>query len=322
MNKFRFADALLRAPADAGAGGGAGGGDDPPAAPPADATGAPPAADPKGAPWWQASDYSAEEQEWLKSRGLTEDDVTRIVPKLVKGHRAAEQRIGKGIDRIIEKPGEGQAVTEWLAANRAALGLPDKEDGYQLTAPEFWPKDAPWNGDLAAKAQKLAFDNGIPPQFMQKITELYAADVKSLLDASEQGHRSATEAMMAELRKDYGGKTDAVVTLARQATEQVAQQAGLSSDAVTALSQVLSDKMGDANVIRFMAQIGRMMGEDTLLGGGKGGTLTATPAEGRAALSKFSAPDGEWAKAVAAGDMRRVAELRPEFERLAKLAAG
>ena len=36
----------------------------------------------------------------------------------------------------------------------------------------------------------------------------------------------------------------------------------------------------------------------------------------------FTAPDGEWAKAAAEGNAAKIAELRPKFMALAKLAAG
>jgi hypothetical protein len=110
-------------------------------APGAAAAAAPAAA----AKWFEDAAYSPEERSWLAAKGLAEDDPMAAMPKLVKGHRAAEQRIGKGLDAIIEKPAKDQPYDEWVKANREALGLPADEKGYQVAPPENWPKDLPWD---------------------------------------------------------------------------------------------------------------------------------------------------------------------------------
>ncbi|WP_186008593.1 hypothetical protein, partial [Salmonella enterica] len=79
--------------------------------------------------------------------------------------------------------------------------------------------------------------------------------------------------------------------------------------------------IGDANTIRFMAAIGDMMGDDGAVGLGKGGGLTTTPAEARAALARMRSRDGDYAKAYAKGDRAEMERLRPTIDRLTKIAA-
>jgi hypothetical protein len=273
------------------------------------------------APWWQAPDYGPEEQEWLRARGLTEDDFTKVAPKLVKGHRLAEQRLGRGLDRILDKPAEGQSYADWARANAAALGLPEKEDGYAVKRPESWPKDAPWDGEFEADARKWAFENGVPPAAFQGIVDRYASRVLALEQAAAEGMARDQATMMAELQREYGAQTEAAMTRARQGAEVVAQKAGLTPDQIAELGQVLGAKTGNATAIRFMAAIGEMLGEDTGIGLGRGGPLTMTPAEARAQLAAFTAEGSDWAKASASGNAAKIAELKPRFEQLAKLAA-
>lgn len=319
-NRLSFWRLATRAPADEGAAGGDGGQS---AADQAAAAAAAAAAAGTGTsePWWKGADYTAEEQQWLAARGLTEDDPLKILPKVVKGHRAAEQRIGRGLDSILDKPGKDQPLSEWLAANRASLGLPDKEDAYTAQPPADWPKDAKWDGELEAKARKIAFEAGVPPAAHQAYVNLFAAKVQEMDQAASQGLAQAQEAMMADLRRDYGEQVGTVLTKAKQGAQFVAEKAGLSSDALMNVSQVLSEKLGDANTIRFMAAIADAMGEDRGVGLGQGGTLTMTPAEARAELARFQSPEGEYGKAYAAGDASKLRELAARREHLAKLAA-
>ena len=117
-------------------------------------------------------------------------------------------------------------------------------------------------------------------------------------------------------------EAEAVIQRARQGAEAVAMKAGLSSEAVANLSDTMMDKIGDANVIRFMAAIGDMMGDDAAIGIGKGGALTTTPAEARQALAVQRSPEGAYAKAVKADNRAEIARLQPEIDRLTKIAAG
>jgi hypothetical protein len=318
---------LAFAPAD-GAGSTPPAGDPPPATPPATPPAGdpppatPPAGDPPKAAWWKDSAYSAEEQQWLAAKGLTEDDAMKILPKLVKGHRSAEQRIGKGLDSIMDRPAKGQDHAEWARANAASLGLPDQEDGYAAEPPEFWPKDLAWDKELEGAARKVAFEKGVHPSAHKAYVELFAQKMKSIeADATEKFQQANTQ-MMADLQKEWGAQTDAQMALARQGAQAVAERAGLDGEALERITGVLSKSSGDAQAIRFMAAIGAMMGEDSGVGLGNGGSLAKTPAEARAELARFEGPDGEYGKAYASGNMRAMKELRAKREQLAKLASG
>lgn len=314
MNRFiRFP--LFRAPSDEGAPGGAAAGDQ--------AAGAQAAAGAAAAAkWFEAADYSPEEREWLTAKGLAVEDPAAVLPKLVKGHRSAEQRIGKGLDSIMDRPKEGQSYAEWARANAAALGLPEAEDGYQVERPEGWPKDAPWNDDLASKARKIAFDHGLPPQALGAFTQLYAAQIASMNDAVDQQLEQSRSAMMGELEKDWGAAMPQKLAQARAGAQQLAQAAGLGSDALELFSAALAPKVGDPAVMRMFAAVGEMLGEDSAPGLGQGGGLAMTAAEAKAALDTEYGPDSEWARAGASRDHAKIAQLKPRFEQLSRLASG
>lgn len=320
----------LWAPADgagAGAAADAGAGDAAAAAAAAaagvgEAAGAAAAPGQAAAPWYQTDIITSEERDWLTAKGLALDDPQAVLPKLVRGHRSAEQFMGKGVDKLLERPTEGQDWADWAAKNRTALGLPDKEDGYSVEPPDFWPKDAAWDADLEANARKLAFENGVPPAVHQKYVGLFAQKMKALDDAAKSGYTAANDKMMTDLSRDFGAEMPAVLNRARQAASFVAEQAGVSAEGMQAFIQTLTDKAGgDAIAVKVMAKIGELMGEDTAVGLGRGAGAMMTPAEASAEFARFTAADGEWAKAAASGDSGKIAELRPTFERLAKLAA-
>ena len=272
--------------------------------------------------WWEGETFSAEEKQWLAARGLTEDDPLVAIPKMVKGHRAAEARIGKGLDTIIDRPAKDQPFTDWIAQNREALGLPKDEAGYQVQRPEAWPKGAPWNEASEAKVRAVGVKYGLHPEAVQEIVNIAAQDaLQTYQDAAAMGEE-AKRTLMADMEKQYGDQTPKVIQKARLGAQAVAEKAGLQMDAVANLSDMLTDKIGDANAIRFMAAIGDMLGDDTALGMGKGGTLTTTPAEARAELARLRGPDGEYAKAFAKGDRAEMERLRPRMDSLTRIATG
>lgn len=311
MNKrFWMRFAPVWAPEDGGAGAGA---DDA-----AVATG-----EQTAAKWFEGDILTADERTWLGTKGLNLDDPLQAIPKLVRGHRSAEQYIGKGIDRIIERPGEGQSYAEWARANAAALGLPEAAEGYQIAPPESWPKDAQWDTGFEAEFRKIAFEEGLPSAAANKLVALYAEKVKGLNDAAEQGYAQANTAMMGELARDYGEQVPAVIARAKQGAQAIAQKAGLDGEALTAVTARLSRDMGDAQTIRFMAAIGELMGEDTsvAMGAGAGAGLIATRAQAEQAFAEFMKPDGEWAKASLARDPGAISRLRPKFDQLTRAVA-
>jgi hypothetical protein len=290
--------------------------------PPVTDPNAPPAGGTPPSPrWFEADTYAPEEREWLTARGLAVDDPLAVIPKLVKGHRGAEQKLGKGLDSIMDRPGKDQPLPDWLRANAAVLGLPDSEDGYKVDPPEGWPKDMPWDGELEAAARKLAFDAGVPKSAHDAYVGLFATKMQALEQAATEGLAKAREAMMGELTRDWGDAVPAKIAQAQQAASAFGVQAGLSAEQIAGITQVLAEKTGDAGVLKLFAAIGAAMGEDRGLGLGAGGGLTMTPAEAKEELRRFESPEGDYGKAFAAGDYRRLAELKARREQLSRIAA-
>lgn len=305
----------------------------PPAAAPTTPAGAPPVAAPApaapttpaapAAPWWEGQSYTAEERNWLTARGWTKPDMAEVLPSVVKTARNAEQLIGKGVDKVMDRPAKDQTLPAFLKANAAILGLPDKPDAYAVQPPADWPKTMAWDADMEAKARQVAFDNGVPPEAHKAYVEMFAQKMKGMIGAAEGDFAAAQAKMRGELETDWGAQTDARINQARQAAQHFAEKAGISTEALSAMSNVLSKEVGDAAVIRMFQAIGAAMSEDRAVAlNNAGGSLTMTPAEARQQLSEFTKPGSDWYEATRTNNRSRIAELKPRYEQLARVAAG
>ena len=218
-------------------------------------------------------------------------------------------------------------MADWLKANGAVFGIPEAPDGYKIDKPDTWPKDAPWDDKLEAKARELGHTHGLTGDQMGAMVGLFAEHTASLVQGAEQGQEQAQAALRAELQRDWGDQFDAKTAQAQQAFAAVAEAAGLDEAAKLDAATALIGKTGDGNVMRLFAALGDMMGEDTMprIAGGGGAQLGMTPAEARAELAAMEDPDSEYAKATAAKRQGRAvpnwAELTERRTYLAKLAA-
>lgn len=273
-----------------------------------------------GAKWWEGAPEN--QRQFLTAKGLTLDDPTQVLPKVIDIAANLEKRIGRGMETIIDRPAKDEAFGDWARKNAAALGLPEKEDGYTVQKPDFWPKDAPWDEKLEGAARSLAFKHGLPPAAFQEFVNLQAQTMKGLMDGADTALATARENMMTELNRDWGTQTGARITQAKQGLQYVAEQAGLSSEATQAALGTLSEKAGDAAAIRMFQKIGELLGNDTIVQGAGGMGFGTTPAEARAQLAKMRAPDGEYAKAVQTNNRAELARLTPLVDRLTKISTG
>ena len=274
------------------------------------------------AKWWQGERFADPARQYLTAKGLTVDDPLEALQKTVDIAANAEKRIGKGLDSILDKPAKGEAYPDWVAKNREALGLPKDETGYEVAKPEAWPKDAPWNAAGEAKVKAVAVKYGIPKEAVQELVNIQAEDALASYNETASMTTKAKAELMAELEKDYGDQTPKVMHEARLGAQFIGEKAGLSTEAIANLADVLTDKTGDANAIRAFRVIGQMLGDDSAVGMGRGGGLTTTPAEARAEIARQRSPDGDYAKAVKAGDRAEIARLQPTIDRLTRIAAG
>lgn len=271
------------------------------------------------AKWWEG--LAEHQRAYLTPKGLTVDDPMQALPKIIDIAANAEKRIGKGIDSIMDKPAKDQAFADWARANAEALGLPADANGYEVKPPENWPKDLPWNDVGEKAAREVALAHGVHPAAHQAYINLQAQMVMELEKSATEGLNKARAEMTAELQKEWGDQTEARKLRAGQTMQAIAEQAGMTAEHIQALSQTMSGATSDAAVIRLMDVVAEMMADDKGIAMGRGSSqFGMTPAEARAELARFQSPEGEYGKAFAAGDQRKLAELRGKREQLSKLA--
>jgi hypothetical protein len=275
------------------------------------------------AKWWETDRFTPDQRKHLTASGLTVDDPTEALARITDMHRHAVQRIGKDPATILDKPGKDQPLADWMKANKDLFGIPEKPEDYKIERPKEWPKDAQWDADFEAQARAFAHEHAIPPGAMQGLVGLYAQKVAALNGKAEADLAAANATMMADLGREWGPQADARMLRAGQAAQTLAERAGMTADQIADVAKALSPKVGDANVIKLFDVIAQGLGDDALLGAGKGTQgFGMTPAEARQRNAQMRAPGGEYYEAVQKGDSRKMAELKPEMERLAKIAAG
>lgn len=279
------------------------------------------------AKWFEDKRFDADTQKSLRALGLTVDDPLDAVQKLTKMERDAKAKLSASPDQLIKKP-EGEAkVTDWMREHGDLFGIPESADAYDIGKPDDWDDSLPWDEAFEKQAREVAHEMGISNEAAQKLTGLYAGKIKDMWTGAQAEMNEANTRMMEALTKDWGDQTRAKLNLARQASNVVAEKAGLDQDAMANLSEVLSEKTGDAATIRMFAAIADMMGEDSignLINLGDGGEIT--PAEARAEIEKMNAPDSAYKKAMrdkAQGkNIEEYKRLHDQWLRLNKIANG
>ncbi len=276
-----------------------------------------------GASWFEDQRFT-DQREWLEAKGFKPDtDPLDAISRLSKIGQDADRRFGRPLDAVIDKPGKDQSITDWRKANAAVFGLPAEASGYEIQRPEGLEDGIAWNGDLEDRFRNLAFDRGMSPDDVKAVTDMYAGAVADMTKGLDQDMKEAETKLEGELQKMWGKDAEANKTKARQAANALAEAAGLDADGIKSVVGLLSSgDPGQTTALRMFAALGDMMGDDKAVGlkGGNGG-LGMSREEASAAYARFTAPDGEWAKAARAGDSEAIARLRPEFDRLAKAAS-
>lgn len=273
------------------------------------------------AKWWEDAKFN-DHRDLLVSKGLTLDDKDEVIARLAKGEKAAQMKLGKPADQLLSKPGKGESVADWLKANGSTFGIPESADKYDVQRPESWPKDAPWNDALEGKVREIGLASGMSNDAVNAMVGLYAENIMALDQQAADDFEKGSAEMMSALEKDWGEQTSAKLTLASQAASVIAEKAGLDASAMENLAASLKPKIGDAGTMRVFAAIGEMMGDDQMVMGDGGVSLNTTPAEARAKLSQLQGKGGEFYEATQKKDREAIARLKPEVERLTKIAAG
>lgn len=160
----------------------------------------------------------------------------------------------------IKVPDE-TASDEDKAKFRKALGIPDKPDGYKVTAPEgVTMTDA--DNELLKVVMPLAHANGVPEKAFDGFVGAFMKLSRDMQTQAVEGIKKFGEDAEAQLKKDWGRDFDANLTLANRTAEV------LGADFKKLLNEtpmVGSGMLGDHPVIvKVLANLGRQMDESSM----------------------------------------------------------
>lgn len=163
---------------------------------------------------------------------------------------------------------------------RAALGVPEKPEGYALAPPEGVPAEL-WDGERATAFAGLAHQLALTPAQAKAIAEWAAKDAAGAMQKFTAGIEPDGRQMDEVLREEWGGQYEARVDRAKRAAQQFGDDAALAA---------LESKIGGAALVRMFAKIGVAMGEDEPAGMGTGAARgTPGPAEAKAERERLMA---------------------------------
>lgn len=210
-------------------------------------------------------------RDWLAAKGVKDLDG---LTKIARDTERALRENGR-----IKVPGE-DAKPEDIAAFKAAIGVPDKVDGYEIKAPEGVPLNEPLINSLRESALK----RGAPKEVFEGLVGDF---IKLQMD--EAAAESATQDNLAlEWVKQQGAKKDEQLAH----VDSAARALGFSKQDMAGLRAGL----GADRALTILAKLGAGIAEDTIITGGKG-RFGVTGAEAQAEIDKLKA-DPEFQKRV------------------------
>ena len=208
-----------------------------------------------------------------------------------------------GLDRAgrtLVLPRE-DAAPEELQAFRSRLGVPESPEGYQLPVPEGAPED------FAHTAAQWMHEAGVPAKSAEQLVTRWNAHLDAAQRAGEQHHQVESAAQLDALKGEWGSNFEVNAEHARRAALHFLP-APEGTERLRMMAQV-ERAMGTGNFMRFMAKVGRGLGEHQMVQSGEsGGHGALAPGEARARIAELRA-DRAWTASYIAGDAGKAAEM-------------
>jgi hypothetical protein len=194
----------------------------------------------------------------------------------VKAHYEAEKLIGrKGV--IVPKEGDPPEV---VSAYRAAMGIPEAPDKYELKveAPE-----TVWNADAGKTLSTWAHELGLTAAQAQGLAERYAKLGADGMGAQEAARAQALEAGMATLRGEWGPQFDKKAEYANRALREFG-----GDEAVARIKEL--GLVNEPAIAKMLAAVGERMSEDSPAGIGSKQAPRVSPQDEIKALMAADSP--------------------------------
>lgn len=228
-----------------------------------------------------ASEAKPQESDW---RASIEDEKLRKVADRYASPADAIKAINdfrnEASARI--KPLGEDATDEDKAKFRKALGVPDDVAGYEVAAPEGydWTDDDQAMFDLVAP---IAHEYNMPKAALEGFVNAYLGQVTELTAAAEKQIADAQAEAEATLKTEWGPDFEANKVLASRFAKFGSEDFNkLLNTPMSQLTAGGDRLLGDhPDVIRFLATMGRRVGEDGL-------QLSGDPAETQSAQSRIN----------------------------------
>lgn len=173
----------------------------------------------------------------------------------------------KGLNELAGRkgvivPNEKSTPEEWNKYY-AALGRPDKPEGYKLTMPEKLHPSIKVTPEGQKKFFEAAHKIGLPNQMADQLNQWYLSDLSAQITQAETAQAEAAKAADAKLHETWGAKYDENSKVAELAFNAFGKD------------KLHPDSMKDPAIREVFYQIGSKISPDTMAalfeGGGQGG---------------------------------------------------
>lgn len=184
------------------------------------------------------------------------------VNNLAKSYIEMQSLVGK---KGVFPPDE-KATPEQLRDFYKSIGQPDLEK-FEIKAPE----GKKFNEKIIGDFKKIAHESGLLPRQAQPLIDWWIQHEAGTQKANSESAAAKTKEEHAALAKEWGDGFDKQIALARLARKDVVGEE---------LGKILDNPKyaDDVHVVKLLAKVGALLGEDKLRGDG-GGKFGQTPQE-------------------------------------------
>lgn len=268
-----------------------------PPAPASSAAGNPPAAN---QPWY--GELSPDLKTFAETKQFKDP------ASALESYRNLERMVGVPADQLVRKPKDANDA-DGMKAYRAAIGVPESADKYELPVPAGQTDNA-----FAGWAAQTFLDAGVPREAAHIVATKWNEFANAEMARMDEAAKVEFSNGMVKWKDEAGAAFDERLELAKRAFRTFGPEAGIKDVSDAAFAGMERAAGGGIALLKLLAAVGARTSEATFHGG-QPPQFTMTAEQARAKMDELKA-DKAWASAYLGGDKNKQAE----FQRLMEIS--